>query len=211
MNRLDGRILHMQPVHVPKAAERAEQARNTIGMRALNASLLAASLLITCVRGSCQGVFQLSATLAPIDPLPPFPVTFGGQGQFTLEGTSFRYEVGVAFYADWSCQIRDGGLTGAILFELPLSGCVPPIGPDRGACHFRGRLSLSEQAASDLLAQNWYVTAFLPYEGGDVHLGGQILQIPEPIEILWMPLLAVSWPILRRLIKRGSAMSHEKV
>src|SRR5262245_44511988 len=96
-------------------------------------------MLALVMGASAQGPFQLTATLQPIEPLPPFPIIFGGQGQFTLEGTTLRYQVSAGFYAtDWSCQIRNGGPGGAVLFDLPLSGCSTPIGTNLGSCYFRG-------------------------------------------------------------------------
>jgi hypothetical protein len=147
-------------------------------------TILALLMLATVSLPSAQGQFQFQANMVLLEPLPPSTNDWRGEGTFTLQGNTLSCRVVVAPYGSWArSEIRALGVDGSVLFDLPLLGCQAPLLSDPGGCVFRANLSVTDSAITDLMANNWYVTATYPDSRGDVNMGGQIVLVPEPSAI----------------------------
>jgi hypothetical protein len=147
-------------------------------------TILALLMLAIVSLPSAQGQFQFQANLILLEPFPPNTNDWGGPGTFTLQGNTLSCRVAVAPDAMWTrSDIRALSLRGPVLFELPLLGCVPPLGRDAGLCVFRSAFSLTDSEIADLMVNKWYVTATYGDSRGDVNVGGQIVLVPEPSAI----------------------------
>src|SRR6266542_3905779 len=123
----------------------------------MKTKLLAFLALAVLCSAYAQGTLQFTAHLTSAE-------TDGtGNGQFTLTGNDFTYDVRAPY--TWNQGIIQAGpdLIAPIIFSLHLRQCGAPEpypGTNRGGCFFTGNLTLSEGQISDLVDGQWYVRAF---------------------------------------------------
>src|SRR6266516_3390395 len=126
-------------------------------------------------------IFQFVASLSGTNEVPPNNSVATGTGMFTLEGTSFRYQVFMALpFAPTGASIHGPAKLGQIsplLFTLDGPRFVSPYPPDaEGGFAFTGSRALSSEEISQLLAGLWYVDV-CSTDFPDGELRGQILPL----------------------------------
>ncbi len=159
----------------------------------MKTKLLAFLALAVLCSAYAQGTLQFTAHLTSAE-------TDGtGNGQFTLTGNDFTYDVRAPY--TWNQGIIQAGpdLIAPIIFSLHLRQCGAPEpypGTNRGGCFFTGNLTLSEGQISDLVDGQWYVRAFRQGPG----INGQITLVPEPS---WSQLLGLALGVILLYCGKG--------
>ena len=156
---------------------------------------LTLSLLTTLAAAKAQGTLYFTAQVTNS--------VYSRTASFSLTTNVLRY--GVETVGLNHAQIRGPGTpesTAPVIFDLQMSGvCDPPLGDFPGDCFFDGRLSLTTDQVSQLVAGEWYIDSYGTIFNGPP-MRGQILPVPEPsVSVLCGFSTALLWLWTRLLTK----------
>ena len=109
-------------------------------------------------------------------------------------------------------QIRGPGTpetAAPVILDLNLAGCEPPVNGFPGDCFFVGRVNLTMDQVSELVAGEWYIDSY-----GTVFneppMRGQILPVPEPssVVLFTFSIVGLLWWVHSKRKGRGTEQPH---